>query len=105
MSAVGTGAVILAAEMIADPADAARYSPNEDRWYPLAPMPEPRIGASAIDANGVILIVGGKTGPSGNTMATSLLAYDATRDVWHVRLPSRNHGCNLPSVRSEMAPS
>src|SRR5690606_16517509 len=39
-----------------------RYDPSLDEWFPCAPMPTPRMNASASTLGGKILVVGGNDG-------------------------------------------
>ena len=58
------------------PATAAayRYSPDDDRWTPIAPLPEPRRGAAAVTDGTYIYVLGGSGSDAAGT--GSLWRYD-----------------------------
>ncbi|MFV8817204.1 Kelch repeat-containing protein [Haliea sp. E17] len=57
-------------------AQAWLYSPAEDRWSPLPPMPRPRHGLGAVSAGGLVFALGGATsvGAAGTSAAMDTLA-------------------------------
>jgi hypothetical protein len=61
-------------------ARAAAYNPATDTWRRIAPLPEPRNGATAIWTNGEILIVGGMNGRG--VSASFGLAYNPVSNHW-----------------------
>jgi DNA-binding CsgD family transcriptional regulator len=63
-----------------------RYSPQEDRWYPLPPLPTPRAFAGAGTLGGRIYVVGGYSGE--DELATCEV-YDPGRGAWGT-CPSMN---------------
>jgi Kelch motif len=56
-------------------AAAYRYSADDDRWTPIAPLPEPRKGAAAVTDGTYIYVLGGSS-DSDTAGTTSLWRYD-----------------------------
>jgi DNA-binding CsgD family transcriptional regulator/N-acetylneuraminic acid mutarotase len=67
-------------------AESYRYSPREDEWYSLAPMPTPRAFAGAGVIGGRVYVVGGYDGQS--ELGTCEV-YDPVGDAWEA-CPSMN---------------
>jgi hypothetical protein len=55
-------------------AAAYRYSPDDDQWTPIAPLPEPRRGAAAVTDGTYIYVLGGSDSDTAGT--GSLWRYD-----------------------------
>ena len=70
------------------------YSPEDGRWWELAPVPEPRSGTGLVAVGGLLVSVGGE-GPDLATIG-SVFAYDLAAGAWR-RLP------DLPTPRHGMA--
>jgi hypothetical protein len=70
-------------------ARAAAYDPAADTWRPIAPMPERRLGASAVWDGHEILVVGGRDVHGSPTGVG--LAYNPATNGWR-RLPAMESG-------------
>ncbi|XP_033109239.1 kelch-like ECH-associated protein 1B [Anneissia japonica] len=64
------------------------YCPEDDRWYRLAYLPEPRSGLSAATIHGFFYAVGGRNNTSeANTDSNRLDVYNPLTNQWHSRAP------------------
>jgi N-acetylneuraminic acid mutarotase len=70
-------------------ARAAAYDPATDTWRRIAPLPERRVGATAVWDGREILVVGGRDG--NGDLARVGLAYNPTTNDWR-RLPAMAPG-------------
>jgi N-acetylneuraminic acid mutarotase len=70
-------------------ARAAAYDPATDTWRRIAPLPERRVGATAVWDGREILVVGGRDG--NGDLARVGLAYNPTTNDWR-RLPAMEPG-------------
>jgi hypothetical protein len=70
-------------------ARAAAYNPAADSWRRIAPLPEPRLGATAVWDGREILVVGGRDG-NGSPVGVGL-AYNPATNGWR-RLPAMETG-------------
>ena len=61
-------------------ARAAAYDPATDTWRPIAPLPESRVGATAVWSGREILVVGGRDG--NGALAGAGLAHNPTTTDW-----------------------
>ena len=59
------------------------YDPSSDTLKPLANVPTARGEAAAAELNGTIYVIGGFTGPAGETVGTNTVyAYDVSGGAW-----------------------
>jgi N-acetylneuraminic acid mutarotase len=70
-------------------ARAAAYDPATDTWRRIAPLPEPRVGATSVWNGRELLVVGGRDG--NGSPARVGLAYNPATDGWR-RLPAMETG-------------
>jgi hypothetical protein len=70
-------------------ARAAAYNPATDSWRRIAPLPEPRSGASAVWDGRELLVVGGSA--AGSTLPRVGFAYNPATNRWR-RLPAMESG-------------
>ena len=75
-------------------ARAAAYDPATDTWRPIAPLPESRVGATAVWSGHEILVVGGRDG--NGALAGAGLAYNPTTTDWR-RFPAMEPGASEQS--------
>ena len=75
------------------------YDPSANRWRPLAAMPSGRSGAAAVWTGTQLLLWGGQTTPSGETVTPAHgLAYDPAANRWSALPPSPLLGRDDPAA-------
>jgi hypothetical protein len=74
------------------------YAPEEGRWLPLEPVPEPRSGTGLALAAGMLVSVGGE-GPDNATIG-SVYGYELATGEWRrlPDLPTPRHGLAVAAV-------
>ena len=67
-----------------DVADVHRYDPATDSWIAVAPLPTPRshFEPSTFVRNGRIIVVGGRSRPTGQESTPDVTEYDPVADRW-----------------------
>jgi len=75
------------------------YDPAADRWRQIAAMPSGRVGAAAVWTGAHLLLWGGQTAPSGETVTPPHgLAYDPASNSWSALPPAPLLGRNEPAA-------
>lgn len=70
------------------------YDPQQDQWQTVAPLPQPRVDATAIARNGKIYLLGGTDRWLSGSVQNDVFIYDPQTDEWSLgpQLPAASGG-------------